>query len=776
MLDRKLMQKLALVVAASYGVVMLGCGGNLPKLAGNNILSAQTAGGSSIGGGGTASATATPSPSPSPSPVASASPSPSATPTPPASPVQSPSPSPTPVADSGSGGGNHGGGNGGGGNGSGGNSGGGGDNGSGGGNGGNGSGGSGSGGNGGNGGGGNDGGGGNGGGGNGGHGGHGGGGDDDAGANGGERKPASLKTAIIPGPTAAELNSILLDKNAAIALGKAFFWEMQFGSDGMTACATCHSTAGSDNRFINQINPGFRRVDANGFPAADANTFYAPFGPNYTLTAADFPVGNSNIVGSQGVYKNQFNDVILGQAAEDQTPIPDEVFQILAADGTLVNTRRSTPRNAPSVINAVFNYRNFWDGRAQSSFNGVNPFGAGDPNAFLLQADSSAPNGFSQVKLLLSQSALASQAVGPPGSDVEMSASGRTFVKMGKKMLSLSPLAKQLVAPDDSVLGPLSSAPNNGLNTTYVAMIQAAFQPRWWNSGAVVDAGGNFLHSGTPQNTGEYSLMEFNFSMFWGVAIQMYESTLVADNSRFDQYMDGDRTALTALEQRGLDRFNGKGNCSHCHSGAELTDASVSNILSHGVVEQLANGAWHDVGFHNIGVRPGTDDQGIAAADPSGLPSLSMAAMASQGVVTDQPMSAGAAVSVNGAVKTPSLRNIELTGPYFLNGGKATLAQVVDFYSRGGDFPSTDVDPGLERISFSADDKAAVVAFLLSLTDERVRSQSAPFDHPSLVVPNGMAVDINGMPVEQTISIPATGASGGAPLPKFCQNIGAACD
>ncbi len=180
----------------------------------------------------------------------------------------------------------------------------------------------------------------------------------------------------------------------------------------------------------------------------------------------------------------------------------------------------------------------------------MNPFGAGDPNAFILQADGSA-QGFSHVQLRLSNSALASQAVGPPGSDTEMSASGRPFVKMGKKMLSLSPLAKQLVAGDDSVLGCFSNAPANGLNTDYVTMIQAAFQPTWWNSNAVVDANGNFLHTGTPQNTNEYSMMEYNFSMFWGVAIQAYEATLVSDSSRFDQFMEGDRTALTALEQRG---------------------------------------------------------------------------------------------------------------------------------------------------------------------------------------------------------------------------------
>ena len=122
-------------------------------------------------------------------------------------------------------------------------------------------------------------------------------------------------------------------------------------------------------------------------------------------------------------------------------------------------------------------------------------------------------------------------------------------------------------------------------------------------------------------------------------------------------------------------------------------------------------------------------------------------------------------------LKTPSLRNIELTGPFFVNGGQATLGQVVDFYSRRGDFPSADMDPNLERAGFGALDKAAVVAFLKSLTDERVRNQSAPFDHPSLIVPNGMVIT-NGALNEQTITIPAVGAGGGSPLPKFCAGPG----
>jgi len=601
------------------------------------------------------------------------------------------------------------------------------------------------------------------------------------------RNLASLKTVPVPGPTTAELNNVVANKTAAIALGKAFFWEMQFGSDGATACATCHFNAGADSRSFNQTDPGLRRVDGNGNPAADSTTFKPGFGANHQLSISDFPLHkladvnnqasavlseNNNIVGSQGVFRFNFNDVVLGQGTEDETSVADPVFSTADGNGGSINVRRSTPRNAPSVINAVFNYRNFWDGRAQNIFNGVNPFGTGDPGAHLLQVNAGAPNGISDAILRLSNSALASQAVGPPGSDVEMSATGRPFVKMGKKMLTVTPLALQQVSRTDSVLGSLSAAPSNGLTSSYVTMIQAAFQPKWWNSKAVVDADSHFLHTGSPQNTNEYSLMEYNFSMFWGVAIQLYESTLVSDNSRFDQFKDGNRNALTSQEQAGMSAFSGKGNCTRCHNGAEFTDAAVSNVAN-GVVEQLPGGRWHDKGFHNLGRRPTNDDLGLGAPDPSGLASLSVAQLASSGQVAGTGVPTGAPVSVRGAVKTPGLRNVELTAPFFTNGGQATLTQLLEFYTRGGDFPSADQDPNLTRAGFSDTEKANVAAFLKSLTDERVRAQSAPFDHPSLILPNGL-VKINGNWTEQTITIPAVGAAGGAPMQKFCDSLSGA--
>ena len=105
----------------------------------------------------------------------------------------------------------------------------------------------------------------------------------------------------------------------------------------------------------------------------------------------------------------------------------------------------------------------------------------------------------------------------------------------------------------------------------------------------------------------------------------------------------------------------------------------------------------------------------------------------------------------DGAFKAPQLRDVELTGPYFHNGGTLTLRQVVDFYTRGGDFPITNaahrdfllVNLNLEAQSnLSEEEKVALVDFLLTLTDERVAFDRAPFDHPEVIVPvDGRAPD-----------------------------------
>jgi hypothetical protein len=119
-----------------------------------------------------------------------------------------------------------------------------------------------------------------------------------------------------------------------------------------------------------------------------------------------------------------------------------------------------------------------------------------------------------------------------------------------------------------------------------------------------------------------------------------------------------------------------------------------------------------------------------------------------------------------GSFKAPPLRHVELTGPFFHNGGKLTLRQQVDFYLRGGDFPMTNsahrdflimmlnvedealggVDPVTGEPEFTEAEKEerriALVDFLLELTDHRVKFEQAPFDRPEIFVPvDGTAAD-----------------------------------
>ncbi|MDO8690073.1 MAG: cytochrome c peroxidase, partial [Dehalococcoidia bacterium] len=442
--------------------------------------------------------------------------------------------------------------------------------------------------------------------------------------------PPSLK--MVPVPEPPNLLDFVQDKQAAIRLGKALFWDMQLGSDGAVACATCHFQAGADVRTKNQMNFG-------------GDSAFQVGGPNSTLTQADFPFhqrrdpvdqqastvlrDTDDRVGSQGVRLAQFVD-ISGGAVDTCTPADDAVFNVGGAE-----VRRVTGRNAPSAINAVFNFANFQDGRANNIFNGVNPFGASDLDGKVFQNSGS----LAAVQVRISNASLASQAVGPPLSDVEMSCAGRTFPKLGKKMLSLTPLGSQLVHPSDSVLGSLAKASldgngratgNPGLSTTYTGLIQAAFQSKWWNNtGQIIKFQGGvpsiLANPGRVLLTDEFIQMEANFSLFFGLAVQLYEATLVSDDTLFDRVQEG-RAAFTAKQQQGLTTFLGVGQCIACHGGPEFTNQSVRNQqeLDHGVIERMfmavGGEAIYDNGFYNIGTRPTNDDIGRGGTDGFGFP------------------------------------------------------------------------------------------------------------------------------------------------------------
>ena len=121
---------------------------------------------------------------------------------------------------------------------------------------------------------------------------------------------------------------------------------------------------------------------------------------------------------------------------------------------------------------------------------------------------------------------------------------------------------------------------------------------------------------------GNFTQMEANFSLFWGLAIQLYEATLVADNTAFDRFAAGRNNALTEEAKLGLEMFLTKGRCINCHAGPEFTGASVRLRAcppfgdSEAIERMLmgnGNPAVYDGGFYNIGVRPTLEDLAVGA-------------------------------------------------------------------------------------------------------------------------------------------------------------------
>jgi cytochrome c peroxidase len=739
----------------------------------------------------------------------------------------------------------------------------------------------------------------------------------------------------IPGPKTnldfrdLKAAGIVKDQDALVRLGKAFFWDMQVGSDGIQSCATCHFSAGADNRTRNQISPGlqdtnFKQVSAIAgdnsfgnsavpFTANDPHTPAPPgpsqpaptdvdvigephFKPNAEVVAEDFPLNRwlrptlrtprgphvdflaeflnvdrdtNDVISSQGVRHTLFTRVQPGSAVEQGTPAPD--IYNLAKPGEMdiaTRVRRAEARNAPTVINAVFNFDNFWDGRASFIFNGVNPFGFRDRTSTLKQT---VDGKMRDVFVRITNSSLASQAVGPATSNFEMSFANRDFPDIAKKLLSLKPLAKQYVHPEDSVLGQISAAHisrggrlegQRGLRSvSYTDMIKDAFEEQWWGYSDYIEQDSNTVakqQSSTndvrtmirsrgrgrvmegieaaKRNLGkyEYSQMQWNFSLFWGLAVQAYEATLVSDDTPFDRFQGAPRkgvaadpSALSESERAGMAIFmdadpDRGGRCNNCHAAPIMTNHSVTDITqpigsernTQGrpveIIEYMVMGdgtmANYDKGFYNIGVRRTSEDLGRALTAPNSPPFLNpmdnnqpfpLSYVALEHLAKDkklpddvlrfiqldpvtlQPVPVLDRQAIHGNFKAPNLRNVQLTGPYFHNGDSATLRQVVEFYTRGGNFPNTnfadlDVDifgiPGLQFPEFIPSAKKNIenlVNFVShGLMDERVAMEKAPFDHPELSVPNGSP---DGRPEQdRMLPIPAVGKNGRpAPLGTF---------
>ena len=210
-------------------------------------------------------------------------------------------------------------------------------------------------------------------------------------------------------------------------------------------------------------------------------------------------------------------------------------------------------------------------------------------------------------------------------------------------------------------------------------------------------------------------------------AIASYERTLFSDRAKIDRYA-AEIEPMPEDEARGKDLFFANF-CDECHRGDLIGDNR----------------------FRYIGVRPDDEDVGRFA------------------VTRDS--------RDRGKMRTQSLRNVALRGPFMHTGGLATLSDVVEFYNRGGDFTSPNKDSNFVKpLKFGDQQKADLLAFLeRSLTDDRLLAEQGPlFDRPALytesarlpvVGPDGSGVQVTVIepPVfgNPSFTVAVSGAPGG---------------
>jgi cytochrome c peroxidase len=148
-------------------------------------------------------------------------------------------------------------------------------------------------------------------------------------------------------------------------------------------------------------------------------------------------------------------------------------------------------------------------------------------------------------------------------------------------------------------------------------------------------------------------------------AISSFERTVLSGDAPYDRFKAGDKSALSAAAQRGMDVFFNKAHCSACHQGPNFTDGA----------------------FHNLGV--GIND-----------PNPDLGRMAETKLLGDR-----------GSFKTPTLREIARTAPYMHDGRFKTLEEVVEYYDKGCT-PNPQLDEEIFHLKLTAEQKADLVTFL----------------------------------------------------------------
>lgn len=430
---------------------------------------------------------------------------------------------------------------------------------------------------------------------------------------------------------------------AGIRLGKALFWDDQLGSGngGQYACASCHYQAGADSHPLR-------------IAAGQQGATFGSLG----VTVADF--------------------VGIAAVADDQAP--GGLCATPADDFVETGPLHVTGRNAPPSVDSN-SVHNFWDGRANFIFNGLDPSGEVRPGLHTSAGMQS---------VLIRESSQASQAVGPPNSDVEMAAGGRLFSDLGWKMCHVIPLANQTGDVADELAAEGYKVPGG-----YIQMLNDAFAggplDRFLGTELVTGVFARVCTTpGQPVDT-PITITEANFTLFFGLAIQAYEQTL--------------STVPAITPTRAMTRAFKELRCNKCH---------YEDGRSHAVLGDLGRRPFAVTGVRTLAEEPGVEVADLNLASP----------------VPNDEAKPGV-----GYMKSSHLFNLPLTAPYFSDGSAATLEEMLAFYLRGGNHDLPKKSSQVRVLDASPREQALVLELMNGLTDPRIAAGTGPFAHPSLDIP-----------------------------------------
>jgi cytochrome c peroxidase len=194
-------------------------------------------------------------------------------------------------------------------------------------------------------------------------------------------------------------------------------------------------------------------------------------------------------------------------------------------------------------------------------------------------------------------------------------------------------------------------------------------------------------------------------------AIATYERTFASFDSPFDHFIAGDANAINDSAKRGWELFNTKARCNKCHA---LADNERDTTL-------LIDNDFHNIGIgilrHDVTALAQQAERDLAQGN---LPDVDVAAITSDFSVVGRFLVTKDQSDI-ASFKTPGLRNVLVTGPYFHDGSMQTLWDVMDHYNKGDGITNPWLDKDMQPLALTEHEIDDVVAFLASLTSPQYK-------------------------------------------------------